>query len=139
MYAIRSLIRLYKELIEGDNQAVRIQDIAEKEGLPKAYLSRIFHSLTKAKILSSQRGLYGGFVFRKPPEEISLWDIISIFDDVDIYDECVIGWEKCDDEHPCPLHDIYKPIRERLKEFLKSTTLTQIVEAAERKRRYKKK
>lgn len=137
-YAIRALIRLYKEMIERGVESVKLQDIAEKEDLPKAYLSRIFHSLTRAKILASQKGLGGGFVFRRPPEKITLWDIISVFDDVEIYDECAIGWERCDDNNSCPLHDTYKPIREKIKEFLQNTTLTQLVEAAERKGLYKK-
>ena len=122
-YAIRALIRLYREMVKSGSESVRLYDIAEKEGLPKPYLSRIFHTLTKARILSSQRGLGGGFVFRKPPEEITLWDIVSVFDDVEAYDECVIGWEKCEDYNPCPLHNKFKPIREKLKEFLKNTTL----------------
>ncbi len=137
-YAIRALIRLYREMIEKGVESVRLQDIAEKENLPRAYLSRIFHALTRAKILASQKGLGGGFVFKKPPEEITLWDIIKVFDDVEVYDECAIGWERCDDDHPCPLHNTYKPIREKIREFLQKTTLTQLVEAAERKESYKK-
>lgn len=137
-YAIRALIRLYREISENGLDSVKLQDIAEKEGLPRAYLSRIFHALTRSKILASQKGLKGGFVFRKPPEEITLWDIIKVFDNVEVYDECAIGWEKCDDDHPCPLHEIYKPIREKVKEFLKETTLTQLAEAAGRKEYYKK-
>ncbi len=137
-YAIRALIRLYRDMIEKGVKSVSITEISEEEKIPRAYLARIFHMLARAKILGSQKGLGGGFYFRVPPEDITLWDIVKVFDDVDIYDDCVIGWEKCSDERPCPLHEKFKPLRESLKDFLMKTKLTQLVEVAIKKERYKK-
>jgi len=137
-YAIRALIRLYRDMVEKGVRSVSIAEISEEEGIPRAYLARIFHMLARAKILTSQKGLGGGFKFRIPPEQITLWDIVRVFDNVDVYDECVIGWEKCSDEKPCPLHEKFKPLREGLKDFLMKTTLTQVVEVAISKERNRK-
>jgi rrf2 family protein (putative transcriptional regulator) len=137
-YAIRALIRLYRDMVEKGVRSVSIAEISEEEGIPRAYLARIFHMLARAKILTSQKGLGGGFKFRIPPEQITLWDIVKVFDNVDVYDECVIGWEKCSDEKPCPLHEKFKPLREGLKDFLMKTTLTQVVEVAISKERNRK-
>ena len=38
-------------------------------------------------------------------------------------DRCVARFEKCNDDMPCPQHYVYKPIRQRLKDFLNTTTL----------------
>ncbi len=137
-YAIRALIRLYRDMVEKGVKSVSIAEISEEEKIPRAYLARIFHMLARAKILGSQKGLGGGFYFKVPPEDITLWDIVKVFDDVDIYDDCVIGWEKCSDETPCPLHEKFKPLRESLKDFLMKTKLTQLVEVAIKKESYKK-
>ena len=38
-------------------------------------------------------------------------------------DGCVVGFERCNDQMPCAQHDLYKPIRQRLKDYLRTTTL----------------
>jgi Rrf2 family iron-sulfur cluster assembly transcriptional regulator len=137
-YAIRALIRLYRDMVEKGLRSVSISQISEEEKIPRAYLARIFHMLARAKILGSQKGLGGGFYFKVPPEEITLWDIVKVFDDVEVYDACVIGWEKCSDEKPCSLHEKFKPLRESIKDFLMKTSLAQMVEAEIKKGLYKK-
>ena len=41
-------------------------------------------------------------------------------------DQCVVGLEKCTDSMPCPQHDLYKPIRQRLKDYMNTTTLADL-------------
>ena len=40
--------------------------------------------------------------------------------------DCVVGFDKCNDHMPCAQHDLYKPIRQRLKDYLKTTTLADL-------------
>lgn len=54
-----------------------LQEIAEEEELPHAYLEQILPSLKKAGIIVSQRGAYGGYKLAKPSGEISTWEVIQ--------------------------------------------------------------
>jgi Rrf2 family transcriptional regulator, iron-sulfur cluster assembly transcription factor len=41
-------------------------------------------------------------------------------------DACIVGLERCHDQMPCPQHDLYKPIRQRLKAYMQTTTLADL-------------
>lgn len=53
------------------------RDIAEACGVPSGHLLKILQQLVRAQILSSERGPAGGFVLRKPAEEITLLEIVE--------------------------------------------------------------
>lgn len=56
------------------------RDIAESCGLPAGHLLKILQQLVRAQILSSERGPAGGFVLRKPANEITLLEIVEAID-----------------------------------------------------------
>jgi len=47
---------------------------------------------------------------------------VEAIDGPQTHDRCVIGFAKCSDEMPCAQHDLYKPIRQRIKDYLTTTT-----------------
>ncbi|MET3322385.1 UNVERIFIED_ORG: Rrf2 family protein [Peribacillus simplex] len=51
--------------------------MAEFQGLPETFLSKVFGKLSKAGIVSSVPGVKGGYRLSKSPEEISFWDVIE--------------------------------------------------------------
>ena len=53
------------------------RDIAESCGIPPGHLLKILQQLVRAQILSSERGPAGGFVLRKPAEDITLLEIVE--------------------------------------------------------------
>jgi Rrf2 family protein len=53
------------------------REIAENCGMPSGRLLKILQQLVRARILASERGPSGGFRLRRPPEEISLLEIIE--------------------------------------------------------------
>jgi Rrf2 family protein len=77
-------------------------------------------------VLRSAKGRGGGFTLARPGHEITLMNIIEAIDGPQIFDRCVVGLEKCNDQMPCPQHDLYKPIRQRLKDYMLTTTLADL-------------
>ncbi len=61
----------------GDGTPIQGRDIAECCGIPSGHLLKILQQLVRAQVLSSERGPAGGFVLRKPPNEISLLEIVE--------------------------------------------------------------
>jgi Rrf2 family cysteine metabolism transcriptional repressor len=64
-----------------DPQPVRIKNIAEAQGIPPRFLVQILLFLKKAGLVVSVRGAAGGYQLARPPEQISLADIINAIDD----------------------------------------------------------
>jgi Rrf2 family transcriptional regulator, cysteine metabolism repressor len=76
-YACLALI----DLSENYNKGVtKIIEISERKKIPKKYLENILLILNRAGYLVSKKGVNGGYMLAKPPEKISIAEIIRIMD-----------------------------------------------------------
>ncbi len=76
-YALRALIYASR-FPEGTT--FQIRDLAEKNGIPKKFLELILLELKKAGILSSRRGVGGGYLLARRPDTIRTGEIIEVFE-----------------------------------------------------------
>jgi Rrf2 family transcriptional regulator, iron-sulfur cluster assembly transcription factor len=132
-YAIRGLSEL-----AGRNPAVTVllDDLVSGTDLPRDFLAKVFQRLVRAKILRSSKGRGGGFALTRPSHEVTLMQIIEALEGEQRMDQCVVGLERCNDQMPCPQHDLYKPIRQRLKDYLNTTTLADLSASLKVKKQY---
>jgi Rrf2 family protein len=72
-YAMRALVDLALNYDRGMRQ---IQDIVREERIPEKFLEQILVVLKNGGFVHSKRGIGGGYFLNKPPEEISLGEII---------------------------------------------------------------
>jgi Rrf2 family protein len=119
-YAIRGLSELAARKVEGP---IMLDDLVAGTGLPRDFVAKIFQKLVRAGILRSAKGRGGGFALARPQHEITVMDIVEAVEGPQTLDRCVVGLERCNDSMPCSQHDLYKPIRQRLKDYLRTTTL----------------
>ena len=133
-YAIRGLSEL---AVRGDNR-VMLDDLVSGTDLPREFMAKIFQKLVRANILRSAKGRGGGFELARPAHEVTLMTIVEAMDGPQVYDRCVVGLEKCHDTMPCPQHDLYKPIRQRLKDYLITTTLADLASSLRAKQTWLK-
>lgn len=61
----------------GDSAPISTARLAARFGLPPAYLNKSLQALVHSGLLISSAGPRGGFRLAKPPEVISLWDVVS--------------------------------------------------------------
>lgn len=128
-YAIRALSELV--LVAADPGQtngrkpgyVMLDKLVEGGTLPREFLAKIFRMLVEGGILVSAKGPGGGFALARLPHEITLLQIIEAVDGANQTDSCVVGLSQCNDSMPCPQHELFKPIRQRLKAYLVTTTL----------------
>ncbi|MBC7782368.1 MAG: Rrf2 family transcriptional regulator [Burkholderiales bacterium] len=130
-YAIRGMAELCGR--GGADRPVMLDDLVIGTTLPRDFLAKVFQRLVKSGLLKSAKGRGGGFMLAKPANLISLEEIINAIDGPIHVDSCVVGLAKCNDAQPCPQHDLYRPVRERLKEYLKTTTVTDLAESLKTK------
>lgn len=123
-YAIRATI--YVGLNNEDGKKIGIKKISKELEIPSPFLGKIMQTLAKNKILKSTKGPNGGFALGKKPEDISLLDIIKIFDGLDVFHECVIGLKFCEKDpafkNKCPYGSKIDPLMYQFyKEFENQT------------------
>ena len=128
-YAIRALSELVimsQDAPPGSSRRpgyVMLDRLTEQANLPREFLAKIFRQLVEGGILTSAKGPGGGFSLAKPAHDISLLNVIEVIDGGHQIDGCVVGLARCNDHMPCPQHDLFKPIRQRLRAYLSTTTL----------------
>lgn len=119
-YGIRTALHLASTL---RGQYVPVRDLAIKSEAPFSFLAKICHRLTLAEILESQKGPNGGVALVLPPGRITLLQIVEATGGLESYQQCVLGLDPCDEDHRCPLHGMWAPIKERMRTMLEQTTL----------------
>lgn len=67
-------------LIAGSNKILSASEIAAEMDFSRNHVAKVLQTLSKARLISSTRGPKGGFVLAKPPESISIWDIMQLID-----------------------------------------------------------
>jgi len=127
-YAIRALSELVlmsQEMPSGTRRVgyVMLDKLTEQASLPREFLAKIFRQLVEGGILVSAKGPGGGFALARPAHDVTLLQVIEAVDGGHQIDGCVVGLAKCNDNMPCPQHDLFKPIRQRLRSYLSTTTL----------------
>jgi len=76
-YGLRLLIHLAERPDQGP---VDLRSIAEAEGIPEKYLSKLAASLVSAGMLRSARGAHGGYELALSPDEIDVLSIVEVLE-----------------------------------------------------------
>lgn len=116
-----------------DGRPVLVKDIAESCHIPGAYLAKIIHALARKGIVATQRGIGGGVTLVKPPRDLSLLELCEAMDDPICQVRCFLGNAECSNERSCPAHSFWTAHRERVRAFLRETTVADIAEFERRR------
>lgn len=124
-YGIKASIFIAISSSEG--KRVTPKQIAEEINSPQAFTAKILQALVKHNVINSVKGAYGGFEIEKNDiSKIKLAQIVNAIDGDKIYRGCGLGLEICDENHPCPVHDKFKSVRNNLQYMLEHTTLEEL-------------
>lgn len=105
-----------------------LQEIAEKEAIPPAYLRKILGELRRHRLLRSVKGIHGGYELGRAPQDITLWEVFKVLEPDPYMDTCILGNTVCGPESSCAFHEDWSRVRKDLVSLLETRT---IYEAAE--------
>lgn len=124
-YGIRATIFIASESLQ--NKRVGLKDIAKKIDSPEAFTAKIMQILSKNNIIKSIKGVGGGFdIPRETMKDIKLSHIVTALEGDSVFTGCGLGLAHCTEEHPCPMHDKFKAIRNELAHMLETTNLEEL-------------
>jgi Rrf2 family transcriptional regulator, cysteine metabolism repressor len=76
-YAVQALTELGRSTGSGP---VPIGELARRREVPVQFLEQLFAVLRRAGILSSQRGVKGGYSFARDPSTVSVLEVVELLD-----------------------------------------------------------
>lgn len=120
---IRGILVLAQDYGRGP---VSLKEICRRRDLPRQYLSTIFAALARADLVGSVRGQSGGRILAKPPEEITLLEVIEAIEGPLATNLCQHTPPRCE-EVDCPVRPVWAEIQEKIRAALASKHLSDFI------------
>ena len=125
-YGTRMMLDLAKKFDEGP---VRIGDIAKREGISVKYLEQLIIPLKQANFIKSVRGPKGGHMLSRPPEDITLGEVVKALEGGGEFAVCVENPHDCERSDTCVTRNIWEEASKAMYEKLDSMTLSGMLRA----------
>ncbi len=106
------------------DKPVSLSTLVKQTDLSEKYLEQLLIMLRKGGIVESVRGANGGYYLSRPPEEVSIKQILEALDDTFDITDCAGG--TCKDEY-CPNKIIFRRIYDGIDGILSTTSLSDMI------------
>ncbi len=108
-------------LTQSADEPVTVQSMAERGRIPAPYLSKLLQGLTRAGLVTSQRGVGGGYLLTRRPAKITLADVVNAVEPLKRITTCPLGISG----HVtlCPLHHKLDQALGLVEQAFRETTL----------------
>ncbi|MBW1742892.1 MAG: Rrf2 family transcriptional regulator [Deltaproteobacteria bacterium] len=128
-YGTRMMIELAGRY---DNGPVQIGEIAARQGISVKYLEQLIIPLKKANYVKSVRGRKGGHMLAKPPEEITIGEIVELLEGGINLSECIENPEICDRSETCLTRGLWETATGAMSRELNAITLSDMIKPKDR-------
>src|SRR5271155_676883 len=127
-YSLKALLALAERY--PSPEPMRVEEIAESQGVPENYLRRLLIELKRGGLVASQKGPSGGYMLARSPNRITMADVLEIVEGdycpVDCLEEK--GSTQCPKGEPCPMRDVWREGRESGNVILGRATLQSLAD-----------
>lgn len=103
-------------------------EIARAVDVPPLFLAKIFQRFSKLGLVRSFRGCGGGFQLARPPEEITLCEIVEAAEGPIMPNRCVMTGGACSREKICTVHPVWKKVQSNVRDILGGVTLKDLAD-----------
>lgn len=121
-YAVTAMMDL---VMHGDGGPVSLADIADRQGVSRAYLEQLFSRLRRARLVTSTRGPGGGYCLARESAGISVAEVFSAVEDSWDATQCA-GAMNCQSGEVCLTHDLWAELGRVTQRFLAECNLAQL-------------
>ena len=109
-----------------DDAARNARHLAAETDLPVPVVSKVLKSLAREGLLASQRGSKGGYALARPPEDISVPEMISALEGPISLTACAAHPSTCSQESSCDVREPWQQINAAVHEALSRISLADL-------------
>ncbi len=102
--------------------------LAKQTGVPRRYLHKVLQDLVRAKLVRSQSGPGGGYTLSRPPEKITILDVVNAVAPLARIRHCPLGLAS--HTQLCPLHEELDRVYAATEAALRRITLAQLLRSS---------
>ena len=122
-YSLRALADL---ALHQSESPVRLREVAERQKLSLGYLRQLVMPLEAAGLVRSVRGAKGGYFLARPADEITVAELVGLFEGPFAPAECTSSSGRCEMERDCGAKSLWIEIKEAVERILQGTTVADI-------------
>ncbi|MGE7775886.1 RrF2 family transcriptional regulator [Chitinophaga sp. NPDC101104] len=116
------------------NELSSVKEIATAIGSPVAFTAKVLQQLVRSGLISSAKGVKGGFFIDEATlRHLNLCRIVSAIDGNGITENCMLGLRECSEKNPCPVHHQYKHIKADIIRMLNDSLVANLTIDVEQK------
>lgn len=127
-YAVRVMIHLAKT---PRSTRASLPVLAAATGAPGSFLSKVLQSLTRAGLVTSQRGPAGGFQMSAPGRQASMREVIEAIDGPMNLNVCLGDDQSCPRRLWCPAHPVWVKAQEAVLDVLNEARISDLTTATD--------
>jgi len=126
-YAVRVMIHLASPAADG---RVSLPELARAAGAPASFLSKVMQALSRARLISSQRGQTGGFQISSRGRAASMREVIEAIDGSICLNVCLVSDRSCRRSSWCPAHPVWVQAQQAMLDVLGNVTVSELATQA---------
>lgn len=123
-YGVKAMVDL---AIHYGKEPVSIKSISERQNVSEYYLEQLFSPLRRSELIKSIRGAQGGYVLSKPPEKITVKEIMEVLEGPVEISDCLEDGS-CSNIDCCATRLLWARIKDSIDSVMESTTLKDMVD-----------
>jgi Rrf2 family protein len=124
-YASRIMVYL---ALHDDDGPVRKKEIAGAEDISADYAEQLLVKLKAGGLVSSHRGVHGGFTLNKSPRDITLYDVLESTEGPIALTPC--GANGCNRVAECVTREVWREAESRMRTFFEGITVADLADRA---------
>jgi len=129
-YGTRALLDL---ALHRGGKPLPLKEIAVSQSISLHYLEHLITPLVRAGIIHSTRGVGGGVKLARPPQEITLSEVVLLLEGSITPVACIDNPESCSQFDVCATREVWLKMKQAIDEILDATTLQDLVERQQEK------
>jgi Rrf2 family protein len=122
-YGVRVMV--YLATIAHTERAL-LPELAEATDAPESFLSKVLQALTRAGLISSRRGRFGGFAILPLGRAASMYQVIEAVDGPICLNVCLSAERGCDRSSWCPAHPVWARAQQAMVSVLKQVSVAEL-------------
>jgi Rrf2 family protein len=110
---------------------ISMSDISRNLDIPIKYLEQLIIPLKKADLINSVRGPKGGHMLAVAPDQINVWNILTLLETKFSFVDCLADEDACESIATCPIRPIWGKAFQGMTKLFKETSLQDVLTSFE--------
>ena len=130
-YSVRIMLELTKNYYKKENAVMELNKIAKAQTLSLKYIEHIICDLKRHGLVTSTRGVSGGYKLNRAPDKISLYDVLQATENIANIIKCIHKKTTCIYSKFCGACDIWEGLQKTITDYLQSKKMSEMAKTNE--------